>query len=113
VRYLTSLSYDLNPQSVELRMLLAANPNERIAHVPHRRTAPFQGKGMRHPNGHSQPIGITLEFRSGIMRLFGSSRKKDRLRLPPYLLSHAPSCDTRRMGKHKLAQVSGFRDQEK
>jgi hypothetical protein len=25
---------------------------------------------------------------------------------------HAPSCNTRRMGKHKLAQVSGFRDQE-
>jgi len=29
-----------------------------------------------------------------------------------YLLNHAPSCDTRRIGKHKLAQVSGFRDQE-
>jgi len=29
-----------------------------------------------------------------------------------YLLNHAPSCDTRLMGKHKLAQVSGFRDQE-
>ena len=27
-------------------------------------------------------------------------------------LHHAPSCDTRRMGEHKLAQVSGFRDQE-
>jgi len=23
-----------------------------------------------------------------------------------------PDCDTRRMGKHKLAQVSGFRGQE-
>ena len=29
-----------------------------------------------------------------------------------YLLNHAPSCDTRRMGKHKLAQVSEFSDQE-
>jgi len=28
------------------------------------------------------------------------------------LLNHAPGCDTRRMGSNKLAQVSGFSDQE-
>jgi hypothetical protein len=29
------------------------------------------------------------------------------------LLNHTSTCDTRRMGKHELARVSGFRDQEK
>jgi hypothetical protein len=48
----------------------------------------------------------------------GHREERDSVYLPKVpksagcLLNHIPSCETRRMGKHKLAQVSGFRDQE-